>query len=74
MPKPSPELLLTLCDRALSEEIGLLIPVTEPKIFRADLSAAMRSSGDPRYKELITYIPNLPETVFLAKKSTELEA
>lgn len=73
MAKPTPETLCALYDRALDEEIGICVTVTHPKIFRHDLDAAIRASGDPRYRDIITFIPNIPDTVFIAKKSTELE-
>lgn len=65
------ETFKSILDRALSEPLGLYIECVNPKSFEVQISRI--KSVYPNYDSLMVCIPSLPETVFLVKKSVELE-
>ena len=70
--KPSPEALRPLWDRALEAEIGIGIKTNNAKFLRLELLAARKSYKSHAYDELITFVPEGLDEVFIAHKSVEL--
>lgn len=70
--KPTPRVYLPLLDRALESEIGITVETNEPKLLRHEILAAKRDADDPRYDELITFLPADRNEVFICRKSAEL--
>lgn len=68
------DLYLPLLYRALDEEIGLRVATNKPQELRSHLTAVRRAEANPRLKELKFFLPPGNKTVFIAKKSVELEA
>ena len=67
-----PELLVELLDRALGEELGLVIETNNPGTLQNELQRAKRELGD-QYKQLLVCIPSIGNHVFLTKLSVELD-
>lgn len=65
-----PELLTELIQRALDEEMGLIIKTNNQTRLVQELTAAKKALGAT---ELIVARPSSPEEVFLVKKSVELD-
>jgi len=76
MPRPNPATWLPLLDRALDVEIGIGFAVhgVEREQFRNTLYEARKASADPRYDELILFLPGGDHTdeVWVCKKEVEL--
>ena len=64
------DLLFDLLNRALEEEMGLVIETNNPNYLVNKLSAVKRDLD--RYATLIIAVPSTPNTVILVKKSVEL--
>jgi len=75
MAKPSPLTWLPLWERALDLEIGFAFKVSgcTREYFRNELYKAKSMSGDPRFAELIMFLPNNDE-IWICKRAVELEA
>lgn len=74
-PQPPPAIstfqtFKSLLDRALDEDLGLFIELTNPKSFEVQISKIR--SIYPQYDSLMVCWPSLPETIYLVKKSVEL--
>lgn len=69
----APETLLTYWYRALEEELGLLIEVNNPSVFKQQLYNARKMENDPKLMSLIVLAPATNDRLFIAKKSVELE-
>lgn len=65
------ELLYDLLNRALEEELGLVVTTNNPHQLSINLHAAKKSLS--RYAEIEITIPSTPETIILVKKSVELD-
>ena len=70
MTKPRSETFLPLLKRAMETEIGIAIAVNEPLLFRKELLAIRREH--PEFEELITFLPEGKDEVFLCRRSVEL--
>ena len=66
-----PELLRSLLDRALEEELGLVIETNNPHQIEIKIHEVKKTTL--KYDGLIVAIPSTPETVFLVKKTVELD-
>jgi len=64
------ELLVNLLNRALTEEMGLVITTNNPRQLSYHLHQITKSN--PTYAPLIITIPSTAETVIIAKRSVEL--
>lgn len=62
------EILQALLARAAEEPFGLVLEVVNPKLAVNELSEANRDSD-----EIIICTPSIPNTVFLVKRSVELD-
>ena len=62
---------LPLLYNALEEEIGLYVRSDNAKLLRATLYDARTNAADESLSELMLFFP-LPDTIFIAKRSTEL--
>lgn len=60
----------SLLDRALTEDLGLFIELSNPKSFEAQVCKI--KSIYPQYDSLMVCWPSLENTIFLVKKSVEL--
>jgi hypothetical protein len=67
------ETYATLYNRAISEPLGLIVDVTNPDRFQINLATWVRNQPDRRFDEIMVCLPSTPDTVFLVKKSVELE-
>lgn len=65
------ELLFDLLNRALEEEIGLVVGTNNPPALSHKLLEAKK--GMDKYSELLITIPSAPETLIIAKKTVELD-
>lgn len=65
------ELLFDLLNRALMEELGLVVETNNPHQLSVKLHALKKASS--RYAEIEITIPSTPDTVMLVKKSVELD-
>ena len=66
-----PELLRSLLDRALEEELGLVVETNNPHQIEIKIHEVKKTTH--KYDGLIVAIPSTPETVFLVKKTVELD-
>jgi hypothetical protein len=66
----SPKILLELCNAALASEFGLTITCPNPKALQINLCNFTR--GNPDFATLTMAVPAKPNTVFIIKKSTEI--
>lgn len=65
------ELILDLLDRALGEEMGLVITTNNPDRMSKDIHAV--TQGVDKYKSLMITVPSTPETVMIVKRMVELD-
>lgn len=73
MPQRNPTFYTPLFESALENEIGLLVEVANPRHLRAILYECRKLADDPRFDEIIMFIPASNDRIFLARKSVELE-
>ena len=77
MPRLSPLTYLPILDRALETEIGIgfVVGGIDRRYFRQILNDARKASGDPRYDEIITFLPAAPHDneIWVCKKHVELD-
>ncbi len=77
MAKPSPLTWLPLWDRAFDTEIGIAFVISgvDRNYFRNTLYEARKLANDPRYQELIMFLPAEPHDneIWICKKAVELE-
>lgn len=66
-----PELLYDLLNRALTEEMGLVITTNNPHQLSMKLHEIKKSLD--RYAEIEIVAPSTPETIMLVRKSVELD-
>lgn len=66
----NPQLLLDLLDRALIEELGLVVDTPNPKALELRLHDIRK--GRPEYATIQISVPSTPNTIMLVKKSVEL--
>lgn len=72
----TPELALDLWYTALGEEIGIVIPVADPKTvlpIQARIYDARKDINDPRLSVLSSYIPADASAIYIYKREVELE-
>jgi hypothetical protein len=76
--RPSPLTYLFLLDHALDQEIGIAFTISgvERNGFRNRLYDARKLSGDPRYNELILFMPAAPceNEIWICRKEVEMDA
>ena len=65
------ELLFDLLNRALIEELGLIVETNNPHGLSLKLHALKRAST--RYADIEITVPSTPDTLMLVKKSVELD-
>jgi uncharacterized protein (DUF302 family) len=65
-----PQIMEQLFERALTEELGLVIEVSNPKVF--ELDASKFSKGIARYEPIVVCTPSTPDTVMLVKRTVSL--
>lgn len=65
------ELLYDLLNRALEEELGLVVSTNNPHQMSMKLHEIKKSHS--RYADIEIAIPSTPDTIFLVKKSVELD-
>jgi len=69
-----PELLTALMERAMSEEMGLVVETNNAKQLQIILADHRRLYGLTQFEQLIFAIPSEPNMVFITKKSVDLDA
>ena len=62
------EILLELCNRAMSEEMGLVIDCVNPKKLSDHLHMVAKD-----FDALMVCVPSTPDTVMLVKKTVSLD-
>lgn len=69
----APDLLQAIWERAISPEveIGIAIKTNDPKGMRNSLYVHRKEFGNPKWDEIIIFMPNTNE-VWLCKKATKL--
>lgn len=76
MARPNPATWLPILDQALTQEIGIAFRPTgiAREQFRDQLYTARKASGDPRYQELVLFLPggNHTDEVWVCKREVEL--
>ena len=65
--------LLPLFERALSEELGIVVYSPQPKDLREKLYATRSAIDRPEFRDLIIFLLASNDKIFIAKKSVELE-
>ena len=70
----TPELLLNLWTRAAACEFGIAVQTTDPKMLRTKLLNAVREANHPAKDQLITFLPEGKDEVFICRKTVELPA
>jgi hypothetical protein len=65
------ELLYDLLNRALTEELGLVVTTNNPKALTCNLHELTK--GIQKYAPLILTIPSTLETVMIVKRTVELD-
>ena len=65
-----PQIMEQLFERALTEELGLVIEVTNPKVF--ELDASKFSKGITRYEPIVVCHTSSPDTIMLVKRTVSL--
>jgi hypothetical protein len=65
------QLLYDLLNRALEEELGLVVTTNNPKALTCNLHELTK--GIPKYAPLILTIPSTLETVMIVKRTVELD-
>lgn len=77
MARPAPATWLPLLERALDVEIGIGFRITgiRREYFRNTLYEARKQSGDPRFQDLIIFLPGAPldDQIWICKKEVSLE-
>lgn len=63
----------SLFARAISEELGIYVNVTNAPQFQHNLDVWRKSCGVQEFSEIMVCVPSVPDKVFLVKKSVELE-
>ena len=66
-----PELLYDLLNRALTEELGLVVETNNPHQMSMHLHEIKRSAD--KFADIEITVPSTPNTVMLVKKSVELD-
>jgi len=69
-----PELLTALFEKAAEEELGLVIETQNPKQMQILLCHHRKEYGLTKFENLVVAIPSEPNTVFISKKSVDLDA
>jgi hypothetical protein len=67
----NPEIVYSLLNRALSEELGLVVECNNPKQLSFYLLEAAKDLE--KYSPLMVTIPSTPDTVIIVKKTVELD-
>jgi hypothetical protein len=67
----NPEIVYSLLNRALSEELGLVVECNNPRQLSEWLLNASRDLE--KYAPLMITIPSTPDTVIIVKKTVELD-
>lgn len=77
MPRPSPLTYLPLLTRALSAEIGIRFCISgvTREYFRNTLGECRKLSENPKFSQLITFLPGAPhdDEIWICRKEVELE-
>jgi len=67
-----PELLTNLFERAMAEELGLVVTTNNPKQLQFHLNNHRREYNLTIFADIIVCVPSEPNTVILVKKSVDL--
>lgn len=70
----TPDLLLNLWSRAAECEFGIAVQTGDPKALRTKLLNAVCEAQHPTKDQLITFIPEGKDEVFICRKTVELPA
>ena len=68
----TPDLLLQCWDRANEAECGIAIQTNDPKTLRTRLLNTAREAGHPAMADIITFLPEGRDEVFMCRKTVEL--
>lgn len=72
MAKPTPSVYIPLFERVLESEIGVAIETDNPKALRDELYKARDIAARPEFEEVIMFLPQGKNEVFMCRKSVEL--
>lgn len=67
-----PELLTNLFERAMNEELGLVVTTNNPKQLQIRLDRHRQEYNLTIFSDILVCIPSTPETVILVKKTVDL--
>lgn len=77
MPRPDPLTWKPLLDRALATEIGIAFKVSgvDRTYFRNTLYECRKAAGDPRYMDLVLFLPGGEHTdeIWVCNREVELD-
>lgn len=73
MPALAPATIHAIYERAISEELGLVIYTNNPNYLAEMIYRYRKSAGEPSFADIAIIKPG-PNRIFLARKSVELEA
>ena len=65
------DLIFELLNRALTEELGLVITTNNPQLLKSEINLARQDID--RYKSLTVLSPNTPNTLIIQKATVQLE-
>lgn len=63
----------SLLDRALDEDLGIVVEINNPEALIQRIHTARKALNDPRYDSIMLCRTSNPEELFLIKKSVELD-
>lgn len=68
-----PELMAQLMHRALTEELGLVIETNNPKQLQINMDVMRKGMAEPGLSDLLFALPSTPNTLYITKRSVELD-
>lgn len=72
MPRNS-NIYIPLWERALEAEIGIAIATNQPQLLRQELYRARELAANPQFADVIMFLPEGRDEVFLCRKTVELD-
>lgn len=74
MPALSPATIHAIYERAISEELGLVVFTNNPIYLTDMLYRYRKTANEPSFADIAIIKPGTGDRLFLARKSAELEA
>lgn len=68
----NPNIYIPLWERAFESEVGIAIETNDPKLLSSELYKAREVANNPNFAEVMIFLPNIPDTLFMCRKTAEL--